>query len=254
MLYIDGSAKSGSGTILRHAVVLSSLLGEELRIDNIRAKRDKPGLRPQHLASVTACAKMCGARVEGAAVNSKEIFYKPGGTIKGGTYQWDIGTAGSTTMLAMTLIPLAIYADVETVLIISGGLFQDFAPSAHHMQHVLFPTLGKMGIKAELEVIQPGYVPTGGGIIRVKVKPAYDGVGPLKLSKQGKVKKVTGIALSSHLKEQTVSHRMAEECQKILGENGCHAEIEILYDERPECWSWRARATTAGMEWSRRVG
>ncbi|MFC1982608.1 RNA 3'-terminal phosphate cyclase [Chloroflexota bacterium] len=238
MLYIDGSAKSGSGTILRYAVVLSSLLGEELHINNIRAKRDKPGLRPQHLASVTACAQMCNAQVEGAAVNSKEIFYKPGGKIKGGYYQWEIGTAGSTTLLAMTLLPLALFADVETVLRISGGLFQDFAPSVHHMQHVLFPTLGKMGIKVELEVIRPGYVPRGGGVIQVKVKSVARSVEPLKLHKQGKVKKVTGLALSSHLREQRVSQRMAEECQKILAENGYYAAIETLYDEI----AWQAGA------------
>ena len=238
MIYIDGSAKSGSGTIVRYAVALSSLLGEEININNIRAKRDKPGLRPQHLASVTACALMCGGQVEGAVVNSKEIVYKPGERIKGGYYQWEIGTAGSTTLLAMTLLPLALFANGETVLRISGGLFQDFAPSAHHMQHVLFPTLGKMGIKAELEVIRPGYVPRGGGIIQVKVKSVGSSVKPLKLHKQGKVKKVTGLALSSHLREQRVSQRMAEECQKILAESGYHASIETLYDET----AWQAGA------------
>ncbi len=231
MIYIDGSAKSGSGTIVRYAVALSSLSGEELHITNIRAKRDKPGLRPQHLASVIACARMCSAQVEGAVVNSKEIVYKPGGRIKGGYYQWEIGTAGSTTLLLMTLLPLALFADEETVLRISGGLFQDFAPSAHHMQHVLFPTLGKMGIKAELEVIRPGYVPKGGGIIQVNIKPVGSSLEPLKLLAQGKVKEVTGLALSSHLREQRVSQRMAEECQKVLAEKGYHARIEPLWDE-----------------------
>jgi len=231
MIYIDGSAKSGSGTIVRHAVALSSLLGEELHINNIRAKRDKPGLRPQHLASVTACARMCGARVEGAVVNSREIVYKPGGRIKGGHYHWEIGTAGSTTLLVMTLLPLALFADEETVLTISGGLFQDFAPSAHHMQHVLFPTLGKMGIKAELEVIRPGYVPKGGGIIQVKVKPVSGGIKLLKLLEQGKVTEVTGLALSSRLREQRVSQRMAEECQRVLAEKGYHVRIKTLWDE-----------------------
>jgi len=231
MIYIDGSAKSGSGTIVRHAVALSSLLGEELHINNIRAKRDKPGLRPQHLASVTACARMCGARVEGAVVNSREIVYKPGGRIKGGHYHWEIGTAGSTTLLVMTLLPLALFADEETVLTISGGLFQDFAPSAHHMQHVLFPTLGKMGIKAELEVIRPGYVPKGGGIIQVKVKPVSGGIKLLKLLEQGKVTEVTGLALSSRLREQRVSQRMAEECQRVFAEKGYHVRIKTLWDE-----------------------
>jgi len=231
MIYIDGSAKSGSGTIVRYAIALSSLLGEEIHIDNIRAKRDKPGLRPQHLASVKACARVCGAHVEGAIVNSKEIVYKPGGKIKGGYYQWEIGTAGSTTLLAMTLLPLTLFADGGTVLRITGGLFQDFAPSAHHMQHVFFPTLGKMGIKAELEVIRPGYVPRGGGVIQIKVKPVGSSLKPLKLLKQRKVKEVTGLALSSHLREQRVSQRMAEECQKTLAAKGYHARIETLWDE-----------------------
>ena len=231
MIYIDGSEKSGSGTIVRYAIALSSLLGEEINISNIRAKRDKPGLRPQHLASVAACARMCEAHVEGARVNSREISYQPGVRIKGGYYQLETGTAGSTTLLAMTLLPLALFADEETTLRISGGLFQDFAPSAHHMQHVLFPTLGKMGIKAELQVIRPGYVPTGGGVIEVKVKPIGGSMKPLGLLKQGKIEEVTGLALSSRLREQKVSQRMAEECQKVLADKGYPARIETLWDE-----------------------
>jgi RNA 3'-terminal phosphate cyclase (ATP) len=54
MIQIDGAAKSGSGTILRLAVALSTLLGEELHLWNVRARRDKPGLRPQHLQVVLA--------------------------------------------------------------------------------------------------------------------------------------------------------------------------------------------------------
>jgi len=231
MIYIDGSAKSGSGTIVRYAVALSSLLGEDLHITNIRAKRDKPGLRPQHLASVTACARMCDAHVEGAEVNSREITYKPGKRVKGGPYLWEIGTAGSTTLLVMTLLPLTLFAEEETVLEISGGLFQDFAPSAHHMQHVLFPLLKKMEIKAELEIIRPGYVPRGGGIIKVKIVPVEHGIKPLKLFTQGKVKQISGLALSSHLREKNVSQRMAEECRKVLARNGYSAKIETLWDE-----------------------
>lgn len=231
MIYIDGSEKSGSGTIVRYAVALSSLLGEELHMANIRAKRDKPGLRPQHLAAVTACAQMCGAVVEGAAVNSREIIYKPGGRIKGGHYHWEIGTAGSTTLLVMTLLPLALFAQGDTSLRISGGLFQDFAPSAHYMQHVLFPTLARMGVRAGLEVIRPGYVPKGGGIIEAKLWPVADGLKSLKLLEPGKVKEVAGIALSSHLREQRVSQRMAEECQKVLAKEGYRARIEAQWDE-----------------------
>ena len=156
MLHIDGSAKSGSGTIVRYAIALASLLSQDLHITNVRARRDKPGLRPQHLASVKACAEVCGAKVEGAKVDSMELSYRPGPLIKGGHYQWDIGTAGSTTLLTLTLLPILLFADKTTTLTITGGLFQDFAPSAHHIQHVLFSTLRKMSIDGSTEQEKKG--------------------------------------------------------------------------------------------------
>ena len=58
-MIIDGSEKSGSGTIVRFAAGLATLLGEELHLTNIRAKREKPGLRPQHLKAVQALHQMC---------------------------------------------------------------------------------------------------------------------------------------------------------------------------------------------------
>ncbi|MFC1956874.1 RNA 3'-terminal phosphate cyclase [Chloroflexota bacterium] len=60
MIHVDGSQKSGSGTIVRYAVGLAALLGEELRLTNIRAKRDKPGLRHQHLRAIQAVSTLCG--------------------------------------------------------------------------------------------------------------------------------------------------------------------------------------------------
>ncbi len=230
MIQIDGAAKSGSGTILRLAVALSTLLGEELHLWNVRARRDKPGLRPQHLQVVLACAQMCGGTVEGAKVGSREIVYRPGKHIRGDFYQWEIGTAGSTTMLAMTLLLVGCFADKPSAFRISGGLFQDFAPSAYHMQYVLLPTLRKMGVTAELELKQPGYVPRGAGVIEVRVKPVTTLLSPLLLPEQGEVRRIEGIALSSHLQEQKVSQRMADECRERLRAEGYEARIELKYD------------------------
>jgi RNA 3'-terminal phosphate cyclase (ATP) len=65
MLTIDGALKSGSGTIVRYAVAVAALLGQPLRMVNARARRPQPGLRPQHLAAVRACAELCGATLSG---------------------------------------------------------------------------------------------------------------------------------------------------------------------------------------------
>jgi RNA 3'-terminal phosphate cyclase (ATP) len=230
MIEIDGGERSGSGTIVRMAVSLCTILGEELRLTNIRAKRDKRGLRPQHRQVVTACADVCGGVVETAQVGSSEITYRPGRRIRGGNYEWDIGTAGSTTMLAMSVLLAGCFADGPSTFTLKGGLFQDFAPSAHHLRVVLMPLLRKMEVDADVIVGRPGYVPEGKGILEVRVKPAKGGLKPLSLTNQGKVTSVSGIALSSHLAEQEVSDRMAEECSARLSEAGYDAEIEAVYE------------------------
>jgi len=234
MIRIDGAEKSGSGTIVRLAAALCTILGQELHLWNIRAKRDKPGLRPQHLQVVLACAQMCHGKVEKAEVGSHEIIYRPGKQLMGGVYEWDIGTAGSTTMLAMSLALVGCFADKPSTFRISGSLFQDFAPSAYHMQQVLFPLLRRMGAGAELEVKKPGYVPEGKGVIEVKVNPAEGRLRPLALPQQGNVTGIKGIALSSHLAEQRVSQRMAEECRNRLREDSYHADIESRHDTQAD--------------------
>ena len=230
MKVINGGAKSGSGTIVRYSVALASLLATEIKIQNIRAKRDKPGLRAQHLKVIQACREMCHGVVENAAVGSKEITYIPKERFNGGEFHWDIGTAGSTTMFAQALLPLACFAQKPSRFRLEGGLFQDFAPSAYHTKFVLLPLLKQMGIEARLEIIRPGYVPKGGGIIQIEVEPV-EKLQPLSLIEQGKITIINGIALSSHLEEKKVSQRMAAECRKALSAQSYKAEIQEIYDK-----------------------
>jgi len=230
MKVINGGAKSGSGTIVRYSVALASLLAREIKIQNIRQRRDKPGLRAQHLKVIQACQEMCHGVVENAAVGSKEIIYIPKERFNGGEYEWDIGTAGSTTMFAQALLALACLAGKPSRFRLEGGLFQDFAPSVYHMKFVLLPLLKQMGIEARLEIIRPGYVPKGGGIIEIQVEPV-EKLKPLNLIEQGKITTINGTALSSHLEEKKVSQRMAQECRKTLSAQGYKAEIQEIYDK-----------------------
>ena len=147
------------------------LMQDELHIRNIRARRQEPGLRPQHLKVLEAAVQLSGARIEGGFVGSEEIRFKPQPVIRGGNYRWDIGTAGSTVMLAHSLLPLALFAERASIYTLTGGLFQDFAPSAYHFQFALLPLLRKMGVTADAKILCPGYVPRGGGEIEVTIQP-----------------------------------------------------------------------------------
>ena len=230
MIEIDGSSHSGSGTLFRYSIALSTLLSRPLHINGIRAKREKPGLRPQHLQAVRACSSLSGGKIEGAEVGSKEVFYKPGESLRYGDFHWNIGTAGSTTMLAFTLIPLALFAGGPSSFSLTGGLFQDFAPSAFHMQKVLVPLLHRMGAELRAEILRPGYPPKGEGILRLEIKPLAGPLAPIVISEQGKVEELCGIALSSHLEEQKVSRRMAERCTRLMKAQGHPLKMDILDD------------------------
>jgi RNA 3'-terminal phosphate cyclase (ATP) len=230
VLEIDGAQGSGSGTIVRFAVALSALLGRPLRLVNARQHRERPGLRPQHLAAVRACAALCGAETEGLAVGARDFSFIPGARICGGTYEWDIGTAGSATMIALSLLPIACLAEAPLIARLSGGVFQDFAPSPFHLQHVLAPLLGRMGATVELRLVRPGYIPQGGGIIELLVVPKRHGLTALDLQTRGAVSTVHGVALSSHLEQRRVSERMALSCQEELAAVGLTVEIERVHD------------------------
>ena len=231
MIHVDGAQHSGSGTIVRFSVAFAALLRRPLHVINARARRSKPGLRPQHLGAVRACADLCGAETEGLALGSGEFSFRPGARIRGGRFSWDIGTAGSTTMLALGILPLACFAHAPVTARITGGVYQDFAPSPHHMNHVLAPLLARMGIEMELRVLRPGYVPRGAGVVELSVRPARGTLGPLVLTEQGAVRCVSGVALASHLAERRVAERMAETCETRLGGAGLPCKIERADDD-----------------------
>jgi RNA 3'-terminal phosphate cyclase (ATP) len=232
---IDGSRKSGSGTIVRDAIPFALLMGCGIRLFNIRMKRDKPGLRPQHLKAMEAAAAVSGGRLEGAEVGSREIRFEPGALIRGGTFTWKIGTAGSTAMLSLCVLPLGLFADKPSIYRVVGGLFQDFAPSLFHLQQVLAPTLRTMGVQVGVKILRPGYVPRGGGEIEVNLLPLKGPLKPLERMVRGRVEGVRGVALSSKLKERSVSERMAKTCEKALKKWEYESQIEVIHDtpERP---------------------
>lgn len=231
MIEIDGSVHSGSGTLLRCSAALATLLGEPLHLVRVRARRDKPGLRPQHLQAIRACRELCGGSLEGDHVGSREITYHPGPVIEGGARQWDIGTAGSATMLAFCVLPLGIFALQPSSFRIRGGLFQDNAPSLFHMQHVLLPILERMGARASLRMTRPGYVPRGQGELVLEILPRQEPLDPLSAGERGRARRVRGISLASHLKAEAVSRRMADEARRLMGNAGLSAVVDILEDD-----------------------
>ncbi len=230
MIEIDGSQKSGSGTILRLSVALAAILGKPLHIYNIRQNRPQPGLRPQHLEAVLTAAKLCNAEVRGAELNSRELWFTPR-KIKGGKIEAEIGTAGSIPMLLMTVLPICAFAENTVHLRVSkGGTDVQHSPTINYMRFVFLPTLRRMGLNAALTVQKYGYYPKGMGEVTLTVEPCTT-LKPILLESFGKIKAVKGISVCTFLADRRVAERQAKAANQYLRERGYTADIQIVNDK-----------------------
>jgi len=143
-LHIDGSRGEGGGQVLRTSLAISMITGTPVRIDNIRARRAKPGLMRQHLTALQAAARISNAQIEGDAVGSKEIAFKPS-EVTPGDHHFAIGTAGSTTLILQTVLPALILASGPSRLILEGGTHNPMAPPFEFLDRAFLPLLRRMG-------------------------------------------------------------------------------------------------------------
>lgn len=183
MILVDGSLGEGGGQILRTSLTLSMVTGKPFAIENIRAGREKPGLMRQHLTAVKAAAAICGAETRHAEIGSTRLVFEPG-RVAAGAHVFNIGSAGSTSLVLQTLLmPLAL-ADAPSRLIVQGGTHNLAAPPFEFMARAFLPLLARIGFRVGIRLTRPGFFPAGGGEIVVEIEPAAT-LEPLVLETRG---------------------------------------------------------------------
>jgi RNA 3'-terminal phosphate cyclase (ATP) len=219
MIEIDGNYREGGGQILRTGLSLSCLFQKPFRIFNIRKGRQKPGLMPQHLTCVRAAQLISNAEVKGDKQGSTELLFSPG-EIKSGDYAFDIGTAGSTSLVLQTLIPAIVFSpaplppckkgksegngDVEgfskdkTSITLKGGTDVPFSPSYHYLAEVFIPVLNMLGISMHLSIDSYGFYPKGGGRVRAEIFPVKT-IKPLRVLERGGLVRLKGYSAAGNL-------------------------------------------------------
>jgi RNA 3'-terminal phosphate cyclase (ATP) len=226
---IDGSQKSGSGTILRLSVALAATIGQPLHIYNIRQNRPQPGLKAQHLEAVLTAAKLCNAEVKGATFNSRELWFSPR-EIRSGNFEAEIGTAGSISVLLMTVLPICTLAkDTVRLHVAKGGTDVSHSPTINYMRNVFLTVLKQMRLDASIIVHKYGYYPKGMGEITMTVKPSR-ALQPIRLENFGKLKGVKGVSVCTFLAERKVAERQAKAAREYLSEKGYAADIQVVND------------------------
>ncbi len=223
MIEVDGSIGEGGGAVLRTALALSAVSQNPIHIYNIRAKRTKPGLQPQHLRGVEALTKLAKARIDGSRLNSTELMFEPS-VIEGGKYRADIGTAGSTTLILQILMPAAAFASGPIDVEITGGTDNPMAVPIDFLKNVTLPILRKMGYRGEAECVRRGHYPRGGGIVRAHIEPV-EKLQALELTELGKVVRIAGVAHCVRLPAH-IATRMSHAASMVLIKAG-YSKVDI---------------------------
>jgi RNA 3'-phosphate cyclase len=207
MVEIDGAHGEGGGQLVRMAVAISAVTGVPVRIDNIRAKRRRPGLAAQHAAAVRAVAMLCDARCEGVEAGSGTLSFEPR-RLHGGEFRVDVGTAGSIALVLQALLPAAVCCGEPVVVSLRGGTDVPMAPPLDYLRWVLLPLLAKLGVQAEVDIGRRGYYPRGGGEVRL-VLPPLGRLAPFNVEQRGSVAQVEARAHVARLPRHVAERMLA---------------------------------------------
>ena len=171
-VFVDGSMGEGGGQILRTSLALACITGRNLHIENIRAARRNPGLAKQHLSCVRAAREICGGQCKGAAIGSQVLDFQPG-IIRSGDFSFDIGSAGSATLVIQTILPALFLTDKPSTVTVTGGTHNPWAPPFDFLAETFLPAIGTVGFDADCKLEKYGFFPAGGGKITLDIRPRH---------------------------------------------------------------------------------
>merc|ERR1719450_1012370 len=189
---------------------LSSLLAKPIRIVKVRAGRQKPGLKSQHVSGLSL------------------VTFRPG-QLQAGDYLADTKTAGAVCLLGQISLPCAIFAPGPVTLNLRGGTNCDMAPQIDEFTEILLPNIRKLGANFEYEVVRKGFFPKGGGEVNLFVNPVKT-LNPIKMIDPGSIKNIYGWSFTAGNLPVRMAEEMTFAAIKHLKTSGCDAIRNVRID------------------------
>ena len=228
---VDGSRGEGGGQILRTAVTFSAIQGRPVRVERIRAGREVPGLKRQHISALQVLARVFGGELEGATVGSSVITFVPGRR-RLEALTLDMGTAASITLVLQAVVPAVSLTGSRLKLDLVGGTDVPWSPTYDYFARVVRQTYGMIGMQLSMAAQKRGYYPRGGGKVSAIIEPC-PALKPLDLTDRKNVKDVTLVSRCGRLPRHVAERQLASAVAQVT-EAGLSIASSELSEEQSD--------------------
>nr|KAJ3419533.1 rRNA-processing endoribonuclease [Polyrhizophydium stewartii] len=200
----------------RQRLVLATLSGKAVRIENIRSDdEDHPGLADFEASFLRLLEKATNGCTIEINHTGTAVTFKPG-TISGGRIRHDCPPSRAIGYFLEPMIALAPFAKKPLELTLTGITNDNVDISVDLVRTLLLPQLARFGIEdgVELKVAKRGAAPLGGGEISFTC-PVVRQLKPSQFVDPGHIKRIRGIAYATRMSPQ-MANRVVEAARSLL--------------------------------------
>jgi RNA 3'-terminal phosphate cyclase len=133
-----------------------------------------------------------------------------------GVYEFQVGTAGSATLVLQTVLPPLLTAGGPSRVVVEGGTHNPLAPPFDFLERSFLPVLSMMGARVSARLERWGFFPAGGGCVVVEIEPA-PGLRPVELVERGKIRQRIARAVVANL-PLSIARRELAHVQQALSQ------------------------------------
>lgn len=199
----------------RIKLVLATLAGRSLKINNIRSDDLEPGLKDYEVSFLRLLEMITNGSVIEISYTGTTIIYKPG-LIIGGTHNFNCPLSKGMGYFIEPLLILAPFGKKPLTVTMHGITSSHVDVGVDTIRTSFFPVFEKFGIlRQELRIVKRGAVPDGGGEVVLSLPHLVLQPNTVHVTSTPKISKIRGIAYSTRINPSSVN-RTIDSARAVL--------------------------------------
>ncbi|XP_015779318.1 PREDICTED: RNA 3'-terminal phosphate cyclase-like protein [Acropora digitifera] len=203
---------------LRQRLVLATLSVKSVRITNIRANEDDPGLKDFEASFIRLMDKLTnGSKIEINETGTM-LFYKPG-LLSGGPVEHECNPQRSIGYYLEAVTLLAPFCKKPIRLNLKGVTNDRYDPMVDIIKTVTIPVMKRFMVDDEgfdLKILKRGAPPGGGGEVMFSC-PVRRNLRPIQFTDPGKIKRIRGLAYAMRV-SPAMCNRVVNAARGVLNQ------------------------------------